>query len=93
MEVFAGDIVYAKAGRDKDKPFVVLSVLSSDSDYAMLADGRCRRVDQPKKKKIKHPLKSGHSSAYIAEKLAEGVKVTNPDLKKVLAEFLNEHDV
>lgn len=90
MEVFAGDIVYSKAGRDKDKPFVVLSVL--DSQYALLADGRLRRVDQPKKKKIKHLLKSGHSSVYIIEKLAEGAKVTNPDLKKVLAEFLNEHD-
>ncbi len=91
MEVFAGDIVYSKAGRDKDKPFVVLSVV--DSQFVLLADGRLRRVDQPKKKKIKHLLKSGYSSAYIAEKLAEGAKVTNPDLKKVLAEFLNEHDV
>ncbi|MBQ4517030.1 MAG: RNA-binding protein [Clostridia bacterium] len=90
MDVFAGDIVYSKAGRDKDKAFVVLSV--SDSQYAMLADGRKRLVDQPKKKKLKHLLKSGHSSAYIANKLAEGEKVTNPDLKKVLAEFLNEYD-
>ena len=90
MDVFAGDIVYSKAGRDKDKAFVVLSV--SDSQYVMLADGRKRLVDQPKKKKIKHLLKSGHSSAYIANKLAEGMKVTNPDLKKVLAEFLNEYD-
>ncbi len=69
---------------------MVLSV--SDSQYAMLADGRKRLVDQPKKKKLKHLLKSGHSSAYIANKLAEGEKVTNPDLKKVLAEFLNEYD-
>lgn len=90
MDVFAGDIVYSKAGRDKDKAFVVLSV--SDSQYVMLADGRKRPVDQPKKKKIKHLLKSGHSSAGIAKKLAEGEKVTNPDLKKVLAEFLNEYD-
>ncbi len=90
MEVFAGDIVYSKAGRDKDKPFVVLSV--SDSQYAMLADGRLRPVDKPKKKKIKHLLKSGHVAAGIAEKLAAGMKVTNPDLKRVLAEFLETHD-
>lgn len=90
MDVFAGDIVYSKAGRDKDKAFVVLSV--SDSQYVMLADGRQRPVNKPKKKKIKHLLKSGHSSAYIAQKLAEDVKVTNPDLKKVLAEFLNDYD-
>ncbi len=90
MEVFAGDIVYSKAGRDKDRLFVVLSVL--DAQYAMLADGRLRRVDKPKKKKIKHLVKSGHASLYIAEKLSTGMKVTNPDLKKALAEFLNDCD-
>jgi len=90
LDIFAGDIVYSKAGRDKDKVFVVLSVL--EGQYALLADGRLRRVDKPKKKKLKHLLKSGHASSYIAEKLSEGMKVTNPDLKKVLAEFLNDVD-
>lgn len=90
MEVFAGDIVFSKAGRDKDRPFVVLKVI--DAQYVFLADGRLRRVDQPKKKKIKHLLKSGHASAFIQKKLSEGMKVTNPDIKKALAEFLNEQD-
>lgn len=90
MDVFAGDIVFSKAGRDKDRPFVVLEVL--DAQYAMLADGRVRRVDQPKKKKIKHLSKSGHVAQGIREKLNEGAKVTNLDLKRVLTEFLNDHD-
>ena len=90
MKVFAGDIVFAKAGRDKDKPFVVTEVL--DEQYVLLADGRRRRVDKPKKKKLKHLLKSDHTSAYICEKLQAGVKVTNPDLRKVLAEFNESHD-
>ena len=85
MDVFAGEVVYSKAGRDKDKPFVVLEVI--DGQFVMLADGRMRRVDKPKKKKMKHLLKSGYTSSYIQEKLAEGVKVTNPDLKRVLAEL------
>ncbi len=90
MKVFAGDIVYAKAGRDKDKPFVVTEVL--DEQYVLLADGRQRRAEKPKKKKVKHLLKSGHASVYIQQKLQTGVKVTNPDLKKVLAEFNESHD-
>ncbi len=90
MDVFAGDIVYSQAGRDKDRPFVVLAVL--DAQYAMLADGRVRRVDKPKKKKIKHLLKSGRVAELIQEKLREGTKVTNLDLKRVLAEFLDDHD-
>lgn len=90
MDVFAGDIVFSKAGRDSDRPFVVLEVL--DSQYALLADGRLRRVDQPKKKKIKHLSKSGQVAQSIREKLEEGTKVTNIDLKRVLTEFLNEQD-
>ncbi len=89
MDVFAGDIVYSKAGRDKDRPFVVLAV--TDAQYAIIADGRKRRVDKPKKKKIKHLLKSGHASSLLQEKLRSGTKVTNPDLKRVLAEISN-HD-
>ncbi|MBE7034701.1 MAG: RNA-binding protein [Ruminococcaceae bacterium] len=90
MDIFAGDIVYSKAGRDKDRPFVVMSVL--DTDYVMLADGRVRRTDKPKKKKIKHLAKSGQSSAVIADKINAGLKVTNPDLKKALAEFVEDYD-
>ena len=90
MDVFAGEIVFSKAGRDKDKPFVVMKVI--DAQYVFLADGRLRRVDQPKKKKIKHLLKSGHVASYIQQKLDAGVKVTNPDLKRALAEFLGDCD-
>ncbi len=90
MEVFAGDIVYSKAGRDKGKPFIVLEVL--DAQYVMLADGRKRRIDKPKKKKMKHLLKSGHTAENIGEKLRGGMKVTNPDLKKALAELFEDHD-
>ncbi len=90
MDVFAGDIVFSKAGRDSDRPFVVLAVL--DSQYALLADGRLRRVDKPKKKKIKHLSKSGQVAQTVREKLSEGTKVTNIDLKRVLTEFLNEQN-
>ncbi len=90
MEVFAGDIVISKAGRDKEQPFVVLKVI--DTQYVFLADGRTRRVDKPKKKKLKHLLKSGHVAQVVKEKLEADMKVTNPDLKRALAEFLGDCD-
>lgn len=90
MEVFAGDIVFSKAGRDKEQPFVVLKVI--DTQYVFLADGRTRRVDKPKKKKLKHLLKSGHVAQAVKEKLEADMKVTNPDLKRALAEFLGDCD-
>ncbi len=90
MNIFAGDIVYSKAGRDMGRPFVVLSVV--DTNFVMLADGRLRKVDKPKKKKIKHLEKSGYRAQVVADKLREGLVVTNPDLKRALAEFTNDID-
>ena len=49
MNFCAGDIVISKAGRDKDKHFVVLSVI--DEQFVSVADGSLRRVDNPKRKK------------------------------------------
>ena len=77
MNFCAGDIVISKAGRDKDKHFVVLSVI--DEQFVSVADGSLRRVDNPKRKKWKH--------LENKEKISAGVRVTNPDLKKELAKF------
>ena len=90
MNFCAGDIVLSKAGRDKNKHFIVLEVI--DEQYVMIADGDLRKVDNPKRKKCKHLENTGNKSEWIINKLSDGVRVTNPDLKKELAEF-NEKDV
>ena len=89
MNVFAGDIVYATKGRDKDTPFVVLEV---SGEYVWLSNGRRRKVTKPKKKKIKHVKSCGQTSFTIQEKLKNGGFVTNPDVKRALAEIINDHD-
>lgn len=83
MNFYAGNIVLSKAGRDKGKYFIVLSVV--DEQYVMIADGDLRRVDNPKRKKCKHLLNTGSKSEFIENKLKNGDRVTNPDLKKELA--------
>ena len=50
MEV--GRVVFSKAGRDAGHYFVVVAVL--DEDHVAIANGCQRKVDNPKKKKIKH---------------------------------------
>ena len=49
MEV--GRVVFSKAGRDAGHYFVVVAVL--DKDHVAIANGCQRKVDNPKKKKIK----------------------------------------
>lgn len=51
MDITVGSAVYSRAGRDKGELFIVLEI---DGDYVYLADGKKRRVSNPKKKKIKH---------------------------------------
>ena len=88
LELSAGDIVYSLAGRDKDRIFIVLEVL--DENYALLADGELRSVQKPKKKKIKHLKKTNITAELIKTKLDQKVKVTNTDLRRILAELENE---
>ena len=90
MNFSAGDIVLSKAGRDKNKYFIVMEIV--DENFVMIADGDIRKVDNPKRKKCKHLENTGNKSGFIQDKLGEGVRVTNPDLKKELASY-NEKDV
>lgn len=89
MEAKPGDIVCSKAGRDKTGYFVVMSV---DGDYAQICDGRKRKTDTPKRKKIKHLcLDLGHS-VYIENKLNNGERVTNSEIRRELIEFNSERE-
>ena len=76
------DVVVSKAGRDKDLLFYVLE---TDGDYVLLANGKQRRIEKPKRKKIKHTVKVLRSETRVAEKLRLGEKVLNSELRKDLA--------
>lgn len=77
-EVQLGDVVCSKNGRSKGQYFVVLS---QSGDYLFLANGKNRKWENPKKKKIKHlNLGSGHSN-HISEKLLNGERITNKELR------------
>jgi ribosomal protein L14E/L6E/L27E len=76
----------SKAGRDKGKYFIVLKVV--DENFVLVADGDMRKVDNPKLKKCKHLENTGKTSERVCQKLAEGVRVTNPELHRELTEFI-----
>lgn len=85
MDVYPGLIVKSTAGRDKDKFFVILSMI--DDIYCLIADGRTRKVDMPKKKKIKHLIATDVCSEGIKEKLQTAQTVTNSMVRKELKAF------
>ncbi len=50
-DIVKGSVAVSKAGRDKGRFFLVVSV---ENDYALIADGDLRKLDNPKRKKLKH---------------------------------------
>ena len=82
MEIAKSDIVRSDAGRDQGKLFVVLAV---EGEYLLLADGKGRRVEAPKRKKRRHVQAAFQTESRIAEKIRNGEKVLNSELRKELA--------
>lgn len=87
MDAHPGEFVYATAGRDKGKCFVILSV---DNEYLYLADGRGRKVSTPKKKKVKHVEMTGERDEFIYERLTTSGKVTNKEIRYSLSNYLGD---
>jgi ribosomal protein L14E/L6E/L27E len=86
MELEISDVVVSRNGRDAGKRFFIVGV--EDGEYALLADGRVRRIEKPKRKKQKHvKLESRGTDGRTAVKLRTGEKVTNSELRKAIAEY------
>jgi ribosomal protein L14E/L6E/L27E len=72
-----GGIVRSRAGRDRGRAFVILKIV--DADYVLLADGRLRTLERPKKKKRRHLLKASDTRMELSEHLLDA------DIRKFLA--------
>ena len=72
------------AGRDRGQLFYVID---ADEQYVYLADGKSRRLEKPKRKKRKHVQQIPRTESRIAEKIRNGEKVLNSELRKELASF------
>ena len=66
---------------------VVLELL--DQNYVMVCDGGLRKISNPKKKKVKHLAKTNHIVTIIKEKLDNGEKINNAEIRKCLESFNN----
>jgi len=82
MRFEKADVVISLNGRDEGKRFLVVG---TEEGYSLLADGKGRRVEKPKRKKNKHIVFEDHATGPIAEKLIEGDKVTNNEIRRALA--------
>ncbi len=75
-----GQYVRSKAGRDKNHVFIVIGII--DHEYVLLTDGDLRRIEKPKKKKIKHLFEINQLSDVVSEKVNDDKKLTNLMVRK-----------
>ena len=84
MDISKSDIVVSLAGRDKDQFFYVIGL---EGEYALLANGKQRKLECPKRKKLKHVRFVSRIDSRVADKLRSGDKVLNSELRRDLAVF------
>ena len=87
MEIAQSNIIRSDAGRDKGKLFVVLAV---EGEYLLLAAGKSRKVESPKRKKRRHVLFVAAEETRVSEKIKNNEKVTNSELRRTLAAYREE---
>ncbi|HEY5555810.1 KOW domain-containing RNA-binding protein [Acetobacterium sp.] len=80
-----GQVVRSNAGRDKGQFMVVVEVV--DENFTLVCNGKLRKVNNPKKKKIKHLAKTNHIVIEIQEKILNGKKITNAEIRKILESY------
>ena len=84
MDISKSDIIESLAGRDKGKYFYVIDV---EDNYVLIADGKGRKLENPKRKKLKHVRRVTRTETRVAAKILNGDKVLNSELRRDLATF------
>ena len=84
MDISKSDIVISLNGRDQGKLFYVMQV---EDNYVLLADGKGRKLENPKRKKLKHVRRVTRTETRVAAKIMNGDKVLNSELRRDLAAF------
>lgn len=90
MNVVLGQVVLSKAGRDAGKIFIVTEII--DANYVYISDGNLRRVENPKRKKIKHLVITKDIIDAIAQKMASDIRITNADIRKAISKIRNSSE-
>ena len=84
-EPIPGRVVISRAGHDKGKPLLVIAC--GADGMLVLADGRTRTVDKPKRKKRMHVFVTPDCLTECAEKLAEGAMPQDHEIRRWIREW------
>lgn len=81
-----GQWVRSRAGRDRGADLLVVAVL--DDRHVLVADGRLRRVENPKRKNVRHLEVLGAARGELATRFAAGEAIGDGEIRRALTELL-----
>lgn len=84
-DILVGQVVKSKAGRDKGNVFIVVDIV--DSSHVYIVDGNYRKLDNPKKKKVKHLTVYNTILQEYKNKIDRDVEINNAFIRKLLEPF------
>ena len=90
MEISKSDLVLSLKGHDQGMLFFVLD---TDGVYVSLANGKERKVEKPKRKKLKHVRNVPRPDSMLTEKIRSGEQILNTELRRELAVISREINV
>lgn len=77
-----GKVVHSKSGRDKDRYFIIIGII--DEEYVYIADGDLRKIEKPKRKKVKHLSFTNLVANDVREAILSNSKISNSKIRKFL---------
>ena len=80
-----GQIVKSKAGRDKNRVFIITQIL--DEQYVLVCDGDLRKLSSPKKKKVKHLVIYNTVLTEFSEKLQSNENLNDAYVRRLLEPY------
>lgn len=78
MNKYIGCFATSIAGHDYNNIYVIID---ADDEYVYLVDGKIRKVNNPKKKKLKHVQLIKRTDDTITGRINNNVALSNEDIK------------
>jgi ribosomal protein L14E/L6E/L27E len=80
-----GQVVCSLAGRDKGHLFLVIEKV--DVRHVIISDGKYRKVDKGKKKKVKHLKKTNYIVYELQKSLEEHKTISDAQIRRYLKDY------
>ena len=85
MNKYIGCFATSIAGHDHNNIYVIID---ADDEYVYLVDGKIRKVNNPKKKKLKHVQLIKRTDDTITGRINDNAALTNEDIKYAIKKYI-----